>query len=390
MRRSFNCRRTCLVFGSMLCMVLSDVSRQWLIQKPPTRADLHSIDAISDAVAWVSGSDGTILRTNDGGRDWHLCSIPPGGARLDFRGIQALSDQTAIVMSTGKGDLSRLYKTTDACRSWKLVFTNPDREGSWAAIQFAERKSLARGKCFGLVLGQPVANRFPLFLTLDCGDSWERRKTLPIALPGEVVFAESNAALYLGQGVDRFVTGGITGARTLQFMTYVDFFPLPYRPKPTNRPPYQINLWFAEKIPEARPSSSAGAYSMGWADDDHGPVIVGGDAKHPDQVRSTAWRVSYADDRAGLVAAERGPRGFRSAVAYDASRKTWFAVGPTGTDISTDHGVHWHALLPSLKEGNETGADRNWNALSLPYVVGPNGRIGKLRESSLETNKHVR
>jgi hypothetical protein len=59
-----------------------------------------------------------------------------------FAEFRLLSSQTAVVMSSGKGDLSRLYKTRDACRSWRLVFTNPDREGSWAAIQFAKRSSI--------------------------------------------------------------------------------------------------------------------------------------------------------------------------------------------------------------------------------------------------------
>jgi len=38
-------------------------------------------------------------------------------------------------MSSGKGHRSRLYKTTDACRTWTLLFTNPDPEGFWDAVQ---------------------------------------------------------------------------------------------------------------------------------------------------------------------------------------------------------------------------------------------------------------
>ena len=55
----------------------------------------------------------------DGGYLWQGCAIPPGAEKLDFRGIQAFDENTAIVMSSGKGDLSRLYKTTDGCRTWK-------------------------------------------------------------------------------------------------------------------------------------------------------------------------------------------------------------------------------------------------------------------------------
>jgi hypothetical protein len=70
------------------------------------------------------------------------------------------------------------------------------------------------------------------------------------------------------------------------------------------------------------------------------------------------------------------PHGYRSAVAYDATN-TWVAVGPNGTDISTDDGLNWRALKPGPTDAPD--ADENWNALSLPFVVGPKGRVGKLR-----------
>ena len=71
------------------------------------------------------------------------------------------------------------------------------------------------------------------------------------------------------------------------------------------------------------------------------------------------------------------PHGYRSAVAYDAAQKLWITVGPNGTDISTDDGKNWRPLTPSGYDPPD--ADKNWNALSLPFVVGPHGRIGKIR-----------
>jgi hypothetical protein len=59
----------------------------------------------------------------------------------------------------------------------------------------------------------------------------------------------------------------------------------------------------------------------------------------------------------------------------------WVTVGPNGTDISTDDGRNWRALWPA--PGDAPGADRDWNALSLPFVVGPHGRIGILRTDAL-------
>jgi hypothetical protein len=39
-------------------------------------------------------------------------------------------------------------------------------------------------------------------------------------------------------------------------------------------------------------------------------------------------------------------------------------------------------LKPSA--GEPPDADQHWNALSLPFVVGPHGRIGKLRPDALK------
>jgi hypothetical protein len=54
--------------------------------------------------------------------------------------------------------------------------------------------------------------------------------------------------------------------------------------------------------------------------------------------------------------------------------------------FSSFHGRDWRPLNPdpALHEAPDT--DREWNALSLPFVVGPNGRIGKLNPKALGNN----
>src|SRR5262245_17981496 len=53
---------------------------------PPVR--YRGVSAVSDTVAWASGTKGTIVRTADGGRTWQTLSIP-GTEALDFRDIDA-------------------------------------------------------------------------------------------------------------------------------------------------------------------------------------------------------------------------------------------------------------------------------------------------------------
>jgi len=114
-------------------------------------------------------------------------------------------------------------------------------------------------------------------------------------------------------------------------------------------------------------------------------MIVGGDFAHPEaegyavlvpQLRTPASRPSF-------VISTTLPHGFRSAVAYDAASETWITVGPNGTDISTDDGRNWRALRPNPALHEPADADQHWNALSLPFVVGTHGRIGKLRAGAL-------
>jgi hypothetical protein len=114
-------------------------------------------------------------------------------------------------------------------------------------------------------------------------------------------------------------------------------------------------------------------------------VAVGGDYTKPNDSTGTA---AYTTDGGKTwTAATTPPHGYRSAVAYDAPTKTWITVGPNGTDISTDDGRNWRPLKPDPKFNDAPDADQHWNALSLPYAVGPHGRIGTLRPSALQPIK---
>ena len=73
-------------------------------------------------VIWASGSDGVILRSVDEGSTWKQISVPNAGG-LDFRDIEAFSADEAYVMSSGEGNKSRVYKTTDGGKTWKLQYS---------------------------------------------------------------------------------------------------------------------------------------------------------------------------------------------------------------------------------------------------------------------------
>ena len=324
---------------------------QWTMQQSHTTASLRGIHNVGGGVVWASGTEGTVLHTTNGGEKWQTCAVPPGAEKLDFRGVQAFDANAAIVMSSGAGNLSRIYKTIDGCRTWKLVFTNPDASGFWDALRFTSPN-------FGVLIGDQVRGRFPVFFSSDAGDTWQQFD--PTALSPEdknqSFFAASNTSLLLDEQGKKFYM--ITGGGTTSLIT--------------------VDLHFSGgHVSYTRLDMAAGETAGGFslASRVEGSnlvmVAVGGDYKKPEQTMGTA---AYAIKR--WHASETPPSGYRSAVAYEAATRTWIAVGPNGTDISANDGRNWRALKPAANETPD--ADKNWNALSLPFVVGPNGRIGKL------------
>jgi photosystem II stability/assembly factor-like uncharacterized protein len=95
----------------------------WTPQQSGVSARLRGVSAVNDRVAWASGSGGTIVRTRDGGASWQQVSIP-GSEKLDFRDIDAVSEDVAFALSIGNGESSRICKTVDGGRNWTLQFTN--------------------------------------------------------------------------------------------------------------------------------------------------------------------------------------------------------------------------------------------------------------------------
>ena len=348
-------------------------SRSWEMQNSTTKAGLRGIHAVGNGIAWASGTNGTVLRTEDGGAKWHSCATPPGAEKLDFRGIWAWDAKTAVAMSSGPGALSRLYKTTDGCSSWKLLFTNPDAsegKGFWDGVLFLNQQN-------GLVIGDPVErndhlsveggyNEFRMRITNDGSKTW-----VPVVglqpLAGEALFAASNSAmtsfgerLWIGTSKGRVFSRKIEG-----FQHEVDYGVCAGAIDPfSGTCGISWTDWRISPTPLASGNDSSGVFSLAFKNQDHG-IAVGGDYKKPNESNGTA---AYTNDGGKTwTAAAKPPHGYRSSVAWDASDKAWIAVGTNGSDVSYDDGKTWQ----SLDNGN-------WNALSLPWVVGTEGRIAML------------
>lgn len=382
---------TCAVFALFLAASVQANAQEphsgpWVYQDGLTKENLRGIVNVGGGIVWASGAHGIVRRTEDAGYMWQTCAMPPDAQTLDFRGIQAWDENNAVVMSSGPGSASRIYKTTDGCQTWKVVFQNPLKDGFYDALHFIDPEH-------GVVLGDPIkpdrlsgfvegrSGSFPLRLTNNGGYRWipvlDGTRAQPGhpgeglgSLPGEAFFAASNSSmasfgdwLWIGTSKGRVLRAQIRWQGQLSSFQVGGLICSQNDPLSDSCPIFWQTIETSQ-TPIVHDSESAGIFSIAFRDGQHG-MVVGGDYKKPSATAGTAaWTV---DGGKTWTAAAKPPHGYRSSVAWDAAAKAWIAVGPNGSDISYDDGRTWSRL-----------DDGNWNALSLPWVVGPDGRVAKL------------
>ena len=335
---------------------------QWQMERSGTNAGLRGIHTVTANIAWASGTNGTVLRTLDGGQNWLSCTVPAGAEKLDFRSVWAWDADHAMVMSSGPGTESKLYSTHDGCRTWRLIFTNPDADGFWDSLQFD-------GTRFGVILGDPVQGSFTMFVTYDGGGQWTRQVNpcLHTMDPKQGAFAASNQSLAIvplqdansapGTGTNHQVWFGTSGGWLYGFeLAPLELISSPAGNSATN------GCTHIRALPSGS-KDSAGIFAVAFHDTTNG-VVVGGDYAQPQNGSSTA---AFTTNGTQWHVAVHPPTGYRSTVAWNPTDASWIAAGSTGSDISRDNGNTWQPLDHS-----------SWNAISLPFIVGPDGHIARL------------
>lgn len=319
---------------------------RWTMQTSGVNARLRGVSAVSERVAWASGSGSTVLRTIDGGASWQKLTVT--GEALDFRDIDAIDAQTAYVLGAGSGPASRIYKTTDAGKTWTMQFKGDDQKVFLDAMSFWDADH-------GIVYGDSVNGELYIMTTSDGGRIWSRvpAANLPQALENEGAFAASgtNIALF-GKSHAWIGTGGAAKSRVLRSVD-------------------GGRSWQVADTPFTA-GSSAGIFSITFRDTKHG-VIAGGDYRKEQEAVNNLAVTSDGGVTWTLV---KGLSGYRSVVAYVPgvpNTKALIALGPSGGDYSTDDGRTWTTITGpgfdtfSFVPRKSTG----WGA-------GANGAIGKL------------
>ncbi len=311
---------------------------QWQQQTINTDASFRGLCAVNSNVVWVSGTKGTFGRTLDGGKTWQVGNIP-AAEQLDFRDVEAFSANTAYLLSIGNGEASRIYKTSDGGKNWKLQFKNENPKAFFDAFAFWDEQH-------GIAMSDSVDGKFVLLNTNNGGASWEELKPekIPAALPNEGGFAASGTCIFT-QGKSNVWIGTGKG-RVL-------------------RSTDSGKTWTVAETPIITGVESAGIFSIYFKDSQNG-IVVGGDYRKPNEAGNTV-AITNDGGKTWKVSATTLP--FRSGVVW--SKGKWVAVGTSGSSVSTDNGATWQQL-----------DSENYNGVSFTktgegWAAGPKGRIAK-------------
>lgn len=275
----------------------------WQATSTGVKNSLRGLAAVSDSVAWASGSGGMVLRTTDAGTTWQQRPIP-GADTLDFRDIQAFDDQKALVLSAGLP--ATIYLTKDGGQTWEQTYFSNEPGTFYDAMDFWNDQE-------GIAFGDAVEGRLLILKTQDGGASWQPLPYAqrPIALPGQGGFAASGTCLRtVGEKQVYIGLGGIEASLFYSFD--------------------KGETWQKTITPLQSGVPTAGIFSIDFLNKNEG-LMVGGDYRGDSLTNINAAYTTDAGHSWFPLRAEHKPKGYRSAVAF--LQNGWvLAVGRESAD----------------------------------------------------------
>ncbi|HTS43968.1 MAG TPA: hypothetical protein VMH01_06195 [Puia sp.] len=294
---------------------------------------------VDDKIIWVSGSQGTVGRSVDGGKSWQWLTVKNFEKR-DFRDIEAFDSLTAIIMAIDGP--ANILKTTDGGRNWKIVFTDSTKGMFLDAMNFSGS--------YGVVIGDPIDHKIFMAFTNDGGNSWKISTILKDinTAEGEAFFAASgtNICLLSKTYAPIFVSGGTQSS-------------------------IYISSTAKHILPIAQGQNSTGANSLAMAPDRSGKaVIVGGDFAKDTAANNNCVLLTLFPYQTTIP--QTPPHGYRSCVEYLSENKL-ICCGVSGVDISEDGGRNWKLI--SSTGFHVCRKAKNGKQI---FLAGANGNIGRL------------
>lgn len=303
---------------------------------------MRGLSVVSDSVAWVSGSNGFIGKTLDGGASW-TWQQPKGYEKLDFRDIEAFDEHNAVVVNAGSPAF--ILRTQDGGVSWQEVYKNVDTAIFLDGMDFWDAQN-------GIIFGDPIKNSLQLLQTTNGGLSWtdiSAHLTIPMRT-GEAGFAASGTTIRTLPGGRTWIATGGTTSNIYYSKNYG-------------------RSWKQYTLPIINGKNSTGPFSMAMYNRKKGMAVGGDYVKDKENTNNV---LLTTDGGKSWTKPTTPVLGYRSGVTY-ITKDIAVATGSSGTDITLDGGKNWKNISKD-----------NFNAVqkakkgSLILLTGNRGQISQL------------
>ena len=232
---------------------------------------------------------------------------------LEIRDIEKLRNQDVIYMQTGEeSSMNQLYS------HGRNIFKDSLNQNSNIFLD-----GFAFDGKVGFLMGDPINDKFSLFVSEDYGQSWNKLKDLK-SYDGEAAFAASGSTVYNKSNKFIFVSGGHKARFFISKNKGESWrdFELPIELCEScgiNSMVIVKRFFFKKRI-----------------------VLVGGDFRRPNNqndvcIYSDNWGSTWKKSKIQ-------PTGYRSKIVFNQKDKTLYSGGINGIDISCDFGKTWKNL----------------------------------------------
>lgn len=323
------------------------------MQVSPVTVSLRGVFAVDENICWVSGPEGTVLRTVDGGATWDRRFVEDAPT-TDFRDVHAFDADRAVVMGIGSPGV--FYRTEDGGKTWRETFRDERPEVFFDGMDFWDDGER------GLAFSDPINGKLFIVHTADGGASWSEVDPagIPAALKDEAGFAGSGTGIVtLGEGIAMIGLGGQTPQDYARIFMSNDYG-------------RTWSLRFATILS----SASAGIFSLA-ASEGLRVVAVGGDYLEPDGTESVLMVTRAGPGFRWRSSELAGPSGYRSVVAFIPGTEGCIAAGPNGMDVSEYLGFAWERFSDTGFHSLSFG-ERRKGRPAVGWLVGSEGRIARI------------
>ncbi len=323
------------IFSLLACLSFSQTIS---ILTSGNKTSFRGLSVVDNNTLWVSGSNGTVARSVDGGKTFVWLTVKDFEKR-DFRDIEAFDANTAVIMAIDTPAI--ILKTKNGGITWKKVFEDTTPGMFLDAMDFDGKN--------GVVIGDPINHNMFVAFTQNAGDRWQVSKDTITLTEGEAFFASSGTNVtLLPVRKNIFTYASVSGGTESDFLGDKKY-----------------------NLPMLHGKTSQGANSMAKSVLAKNIVIVGGDFAN--DTDTTGNCVFSTDFGTTWQKPATSPHGYRSCVAF-ITQNQLIACGTSGIDISDKGGMNWRLI--STESFHVCQKAKKGTAV---FLAGKDGRVAKLK-----------